>query len=85
MHSYYNASETIEQGGMRMTSTLRSKRLEKGLSQCDLYKKTNVGPWRISLLERGLFPQRDEAEKIAKVLDAPVNELFPTLSLEQSR
>lgn len=62
-----------------MLSTLRSKRIERGLSQCDLFKKTDVGPWRISQFERGLIPHRDEAEKIARALDAPITELFPAL------
>ena len=66
-----------------MSSVLRSKRLERGLSQCALYKKTNVGPWRISLLERGLHPQKDEADKIAEALNTPVKELFPVLAQEQ--
>jgi transcriptional regulator with XRE-family HTH domain len=63
-----------------MLSELKSKRLEKGLSQCDLFKKTDVGPWRISQFERGLIPHRDEAEKIARALGAPVTEIFPVLA-----
>jgi transcriptional regulator with XRE-family HTH domain len=62
-----------------MLSILKTKRLEKGLSQCDLYKKTDVGPWRISQFERGLIPHRHEAEKIARALDVPVGEIFPML------
>ena len=60
-----------------MLSILKTKRLEKGLSKCDLYKKTDVGPWRISQFERGLIPHRHEAEKIARALDVPVCEIFP--------
>jgi transcriptional regulator with XRE-family HTH domain len=62
-----------------MLSALRLKRLEKGLSQCDLFKKTDIGPWRISLLERGLLPQKDEAEKIAAALNASIKDIFPNL------
>jgi transcriptional regulator with XRE-family HTH domain len=63
-----------------MFSKLRLKRQEKRLSQCDLFKKTNVGPWRISQFERGLVPHMDEAEKIAKALGANVNDIFPDLA-----
>ena len=62
-----------------MFSALRLKRREQGLSQCDLFKKSNVGPWRISQFERGLVPHKDEAEKIAKALNASVSEIFPAL------
>lgn len=62
-----------------MNSALRNKRIEKGLSQCDLYKKTDVGPWRISQFERGLIPHKDEAQKIAAALGVDVQELFPGL------
>lgn len=62
-----------------MLSVLRSKRIEKGLSQCDLYKKTDVGPWRISQFERGLIPSKPEAKKLADALGADVAELFPAL------
>lgn len=61
-----------------MTS-LKSKRLEAGLSQFDLYKKTDIGPWRISQFERGLVPRKEEAKKIAEALGINVNELFPEM------
>jgi transcriptional regulator with XRE-family HTH domain len=63
-----------------MLSALKTKRLERGLSQFDLFRKTDVGPWRISQFERGLYPHKDEAEKIAQALDAPITDLFPALA-----
>jgi len=63
-----------------MLSALKSKRQERGLSQCDLFKKTDVGPWRISQFERGLVPRADEAEKIARALGVNVGDIFPALA-----
>ncbi len=67
-----------------MLSTLKSKRIERGLSQCDLYKQTDVGPWRISQFERGLIPSMQEARRIAEVLGSDVKELFPALQEARS-
>ena len=63
-----------------MVSPIKLKRVQKEISQTDLFLKTGIPAWRISLIERGIIPQEAEAEKLAHALNAPVNELFPALA-----
>ena len=62
-----------------MVSEMKLHRIRKELSQIDLWMKTGIPQWRISLIERGIKPKREEAEKIASVLGGNVAELFPDL------
>jgi transcriptional regulator with XRE-family HTH domain len=58
---------------------LRLKRLEKGITQFSLHYRTKIPQSYISLAENG-YPtlKRHHMEKIAKVLGASVEEIFPT-------
>jgi transcriptional regulator with XRE-family HTH domain len=60
-------------------SRLRVERVKRGLTQFDFWKMANIPQWRISLIERGLHPTKEEAMKIAGVLRRKVNELFPAI------
>lgn len=56
---------------------IKELRIKKGLSQMEVYDKTGIQPYRLSLIERGLIPKREEAEKIAKLYSQDINSLFP--------
>jgi DNA-binding XRE family transcriptional regulator len=60
-----------------MVSKLKVERFKLGLTQFDFWKRAEIPQWKISLIERGLRPSRQEALKIAGVLGQAVNELFP--------
>ena len=62
-------------------SILKAVRVLHGLRQKDLARKVGRSrPW-VSLVENGkLDPQREEAEKIAKVLRIDSEKLFDTYS-----
>ena len=62
-----------------MISAMRLKRVQRDVSQVDLFLKTGIPQWRISLIERGIVPRSDEAEKIAEVLGANIKELFTAI------
>jgi hypothetical protein len=55
-----------------MVSPLKIERVRRGLSQFQLWMKTDVPPWRISLIERGLPPKPEEARKLAEALNLSV-------------
>lgn len=56
---------------------LKSLRKAKGLTQEQLADQTELTVESISNIERGIFgPKFDNLERIAKVLDVPVRELF---------
>jgi hypothetical protein len=63
----------------RMVSAMRLQRVQREVSQIDLFLKTGIPQWRISLIERGIAPKSDEAQRIAEVLGADVKALFPAL------
>lgn len=63
-----------------MISNLKLQRIQRELTQVDLWMSSEVPQWRISLLERGITPKPDEAEKIAKALGVSVNEIWPSQS-----
>lgn len=58
-------------------STMKLTRFQKGLTQVDLWQLTGIPQWRLSLIERGLLPKGDEADKIAKALGRAQEEIFP--------
>lgn len=60
-----------------MVSSLKIERIKKEITQVDLWMKTGIPQWRISLIERGIPPRRDEAKKIARALSCQVEEIFP--------
>jgi transcriptional regulator with XRE-family HTH domain len=60
-----------------MISKMKLERIKKGMSQIDLCMKTDVPQWRISLIERGIVPKPEEAQRIAKALDCRLKDIFP--------
>jgi len=59
-----------------MLSLIRRLRLERGWKQVDLAKVSGIHQERISLLERGMPPTREEAESLAKIFGIEVNEII---------
>ncbi len=59
-------------------SALRHARLDAGLTLFDLQQGTRIPQSRLSLIERDLVVARpDEQERVAQVLQCPVERLFP--------
>ena len=56
-----------------MVSPMRLERLKLGITQIDLWTRTGIPQWRISLIERGVPPNPDERRKLAKALGMPEN------------
>ena len=54
-----------------MTKKLKIERVKKDLTQYQLWMKTDIPQWRISLIERGLPPTPDERRKLAEALGIP--------------
>jgi transcriptional regulator with XRE-family HTH domain len=68
---------------MGQLSPLRAKRLDEGLTMFDLFKRTNIQPSRLSLIERQLVEARDdEKTKIARALGGSAADLFPVTTAE---
>ena len=59
-----------------MVSNMKLKRIKKEITQIDLWIKTGIPQWRVSLIERGILPKKEEAEKIAEVLGCQIEEIF---------
>jgi hypothetical protein len=66
-----------ERGRTAMVSPMKIERIKQQVTQIDLWMKTGIPQWRISLIERGIIPKPEEAGKIAIALRASVGELFP--------
>jgi len=60
-----------------MVSQLKIMRVKKEMSQVDLWMRTGVPQWRISLIERGVQPKPEEIRKIVKALDCQTKDLIP--------
>jgi len=60
-----------------MVSKMRLERIKKELSQYDMWMRTGIPQWRISLIERGIVPREDEIEKISQTLECPAEKIFP--------
>jgi transcriptional regulator with XRE-family HTH domain len=63
-------------GGV-MISPLKLERIKRGFTQIDLWMKTGIPQWRISLIERGIAPKPEEAQKIAEALNSQLDDVFP--------
>ena len=67
---------------MRMVTAMKLQRVRKELSQIALSKKVGIPQCKISVIERGMIPEKGEARKIARALNASVNDLFPAYAQE---
>jgi transcriptional regulator with XRE-family HTH domain len=62
---------------MKIGTTIRSHRLERGLSQGDIEKKTGLLRCYLSRVENGhTVPSLDTLSKIAMALDVPIAQFF---------
>jgi transcriptional regulator with XRE-family HTH domain len=62
---------------MKIGTTIRSHRLQKGLSQGDIEKKTGLLRCYLSRVENGhTIPSLDTLSKIAVALDLPISQFF---------
>jgi transcriptional regulator with XRE-family HTH domain len=67
---------------MKIGTTIRSHRLQKGLSQGDIEKKTGLLRCYLSRVENGhTVPSLDTLSKIATALDMPIAQFFADDSL----
>lgn len=58
-------------------SIMKIQRIMMGKSQTRLGEDAGIGQWRISLIERGLPPQPNEAALIASALGVRPEDIFP--------
>jgi len=62
---------------MKIGATIRAQRLQKGLSQGDIEKKTGLLRCYLSRVENGhTVPSLDTLSKIARALDLPITQFF---------
>ncbi len=62
---------------MKIGTAIRSYRLQKGLSQGDIEKKTGLLRCYLSRVENGhTVPSLDTLSKIARALDLPITQFF---------
>jgi len=67
---------------MKIGTTIRGHRLQKGLSQGDIEKKTGLLRCYLSRVENGhTIPSLDTLSKIAQALDVPISQFFAEDSL----
>jgi len=67
---------------MQIGTTIRGHRLQKGLSQGDIEKKTGLLRCYLSRVENGhTIPSLDTLSKIAQALDIPISQFFTEDSL----
>jgi transcriptional regulator with XRE-family HTH domain len=67
---------------MKIGTTIRAFRLQKGLSQGDIEKKTGLLRCYLSRVENGhTVPSLDTLSKIAQALDLPISQFFTEDSL----
>ena len=67
---------------MKIGTTIRAHRLQKGLSQGDIEKKTGLLRCYLSRVENGhTVPSLDTLSKIALALDIPISQFFAEDSL----
>ena len=60
-----------------MVSKMKVRRVGKDLTQIDLWMKTGIPQWRLSLIERGIPPRLEEAQKVAEALGCQIEDIFP--------
>jgi transcriptional regulator with XRE-family HTH domain len=73
--------------GMKIGTTIRAYRLQKGFSQGDIEKRTGLLRCYLSRVENGhTVPSLDTLAKIAHALDLPIAQFFAsdTLSLQMN-
>ncbi|MDR3792046.1 MAG: helix-turn-helix transcriptional regulator [Terracidiphilus sp.] len=69
---------------MKIGTTIRAHRLQKGLSQGDIEKKTGLLRCYLSRVENGhTIPSLDTLSKIAIALDVPIAQFFADDSLNR--
>jgi transcriptional regulator with XRE-family HTH domain len=69
---------------MKIGTTIRSYRLQRGLSQGDIEKKTGLLRCYLSRVENGhTVPSLDTLSKIAVALDLPISQFFSDDTLGQ--
>ncbi|HEX3436110.1 MAG TPA: helix-turn-helix transcriptional regulator [Pseudacidobacterium sp.] len=69
---------------MKIGTTIRGYRLQKGLSQGDIEKRTGLLRCYLSRVENGhTVPSLDTLSKIASALDLPLSQFFTEDSLGQ--
>jgi len=69
---------------MKIGTTIRSDRLQKGLSQGDIEKKTGLLRCYLSRVENGhTVPSLDTLAKIAHSLDMPIAQFFASDTLSR--
>lgn len=67
---------------MKIGTTIRAYRLQKGLSQGDIEKKTGLLRCYLSRVENGhTVPSLETLSKIAEALDLPISQFFAEDSL----
>jgi transcriptional regulator with XRE-family HTH domain len=67
---------------MKIGTTIRAHRLQKGLSQGDIEKKTGLLRCYLSRVENGhTVPSLDTLSKIARALDLPITQFFDDESM----
>ena len=70
---------------MKIGTTIRAHRLQKGLSQGDIEKKTGLLRCYLSRVENGhTVPSLDTLSKIAMALDLPISQFFADDTLGQN-
>lgn len=76
---YPKGAEFVQRRNWRksMVSMLKVERVKRGITHIDLWMKSGVPQWRISLIERGISPKPNEAKKITKALGLDEQILFP--------
>ena len=62
-----------------MFTKMKGKRMELGITQTELFLQIAIPQWRLSLIERGMPPKAEEAEKIAQALGTTADNLFPAI------
>lgn len=69
---------------MKIGTTIRAHRLQRGLSQGDIEKKTGLLRCYLSRVENGhTVPSLDTLSKIAVALDLPISQFFAEDSLSR--
>lgn len=63
-----------------MVSPMKIERVKKEITQIDIWMKTGIPQWKLSLIERGLPPKPEEARKIAEVLSCQPEDIFPSVN-----
>ena len=63
--------------GKVMISSMKLERIKRGITQVDLWVETGIPQWRISLIERGVEPKPEEAQRIAEALNCRLDDVFP--------